>query len=583
MSACGRLALKAVETKKKEAGFKTQDTMKDLHQLAGYMFSTVACSMWGVMKSTKPIVGLLVYPSAIYRLSIWKPEDSSKVPLGLHHKLEYTSDPLMMGWFLETFLREYEADYLSVKRMESTLDFEHVDPADWTCVNFKFGTPLAVVSESKSSLRFLFESDGARVLRWMDCISKKYRGNVLIQCEQIHQGEKLIVKYLSALSTSPPEQSFQPILRIVEAHHRAQQMDALARQKDAEKDALARQKDAEKDALARQKDAEKEAELEAQARKHDAEKKALARQRDAEKEELTRQIAELRLEALKGGRPADIKTETQSASMRPSPESKPEIDENAQVSEVSNVEGPADIKSETQSASPQPSPAATPPTTASTQPSPAMFCFKIKHPYIAVITAALVHPFLIMRNVGTSLAAMSAQGAFLGKWKSCQELRRKFRDDVGISALNLVESLNLCHNDIRLSNIAVHNDSFCLIDFGHSRPDVPNHALESLVLRRYHEASNECNMMYTIAQIGVVVFALDTGAQAAEVRDVCKYWLTGQSSNSKSRQLANFDAWVRSKGGLVEMVFSKTVLASGQTIGNKSSGYYISILNAMLA
>ncbi len=106
-------------------------------------------------------------------------------------------------------------------------------------------------------------------------------------------------------------------------------------------------------------------------------------------------------------------------------------------------------------------------------------------------------------------------------------------------------------------------------------------------------------MMYTIAQIGVVVFALDTGAQAAEVRDVCEYWMIWQQletmllhPNQQSRpyspkpghqrSLANFDAWVKSKGGLVEMVFSKTVSAAEMKRESKSLSNFVCILDAML-
>ena len=65
MSACWGLALGTQEAKKSESGFGTQDTMQNLHQLAGNMLSATCFSVWGVMKSTKPIVGLLVYPSAV--------------------------------------------------------------------------------------------------------------------------------------------------------------------------------------------------------------------------------------------------------------------------------------------------------------------------------------------------------------------------------------------------------------------------------------------------------------------------------------------------------------------------------------
>jgi hypothetical protein len=135
--------------------------------------------------------------------------------------------------------------------------------------------------------------------------------------------------------------------------------------------------------------------------------------------------------------------------------------------------------------------------------------------------------------------------------------------------------------------------------FDHSKADVPSNALESLVLRSCHEASNERNIMYTVAQIGVAVFALDTGAQAAEVRDVFEYWLTGQQQlkfilpqpKQQARpnlpkpwqqgSLANFGAWVKSKGRLVEMIFSEAVTAAEMISENNS--YFVCILDAMLA
>jgi len=543
MSACGRLAFRFQRAKKPRARIVPHKIMDDLQQLAGYLLSTIAFNLWGVMKSKKPIVGLLVFPSAIYRLSFWKPEDSTKVPLGLHHKIEFTDDPLMMGWFLEAFVRDCEADYLSLKRMESTLDFEHVDPADWTCINFKFGTPI--MRESKTKLSFLFESEGERLLKWIDCISKQDYVNELIQCEEIPKGRKLIVKYFSALSIYQLEESLASVLKLVEAHHCAQKRDALLRKIDAKKEAT--------------------------------------RQRDAKQEELSRKIAEMtwKLEAF----------EAQSTQHTAASIVSPEVAELSQES-ASNVYRPAGIKTETQSESMLLQSANTLPSAASTPPLPAKFGFKIKHPYIAVMTTAAVHPFLIMRNVGTSLAVMRAQDGFLGKWKTHPDFRRKFGDDVGMSALNLVEDVNLCHNEIRLSNIAVHDDSFCLVGFEKSRGNVPSNAMKSRVLRRYPTglASSERNMMYTIAQIGMVVFALDTGAQAVEVREVLKYWLTvlelispipEQQSGPKPGSLAKFDAWVKHKGGLVEMVFSETVPAADST--RKSKSYFVCILDAMLA
>eukprot|EP00291_Cryptomonas_curvata_P023470 CAMPEP_0172169808 /NCGR_PEP_ID=MMETSP1050-20130122/10912_1 /TAXON_ID=233186 /ORGANISM="Cryptomonas curvata, Strain CCAP979/52" /LENGTH=488 /DNA_ID=CAMNT_0012840909 /DNA_START=802 /DNA_END=2268 /DNA_ORIENTATION=+ len=477
ISECGRLVFKVEEAKKSEHGITSQDTITNLQQLAGYLFSAIAFSVWGVLKSKKPIVGLLVYPSAIYRLSFWKPEDSVEVPLGLYHKVEYTEEPLMMGWFLEQFVQDFEADYVLAKQMESKLDFEHVDPVDWTCVNLKFGTHLCL--SSQSNLGFLFESSGEQLMNFMDCCSKRKLKSQLFRCEEIPKDEKLVVKYLSALLVSPPALNYAPVARLVEAHEKA----ALVH----EKAALVHEKAALQELLAAP------------------------------------------------GRPAEIKAATQSAS---------------------------------------------------TGPSPSQFCYGIKHPYIAVVIFAAVHPFLIMRDVGTTLNVMIARSDFLAKWKTSTDFRLKFQDDVGLSALNLVEELMLCHNDIRLPNIAVKDDAFCLIDFDNSRSDVPSDARQSRILLRYPGlASPERNMMYTVGQIAMIVFALDTDTQAAELNDVRVHWLISNPSRPTSKQqriLARFDAWVKSKGKLMEIVFFKTALPPALGGNSDDKSFFVRILNSML-
>jgi hypothetical protein len=180
---------------------------------------------------------------------------------------------------------------------------------------------------------------------------------------------------------------------------------------------------------------------------------------------------------------------------------------------------------------------------------------------------------------------MRASDGFIVKWNTCQDFRLKFRDDVGISALNLVEDLLLCHNDIRLPNIAVQADSFCLIDFDNSRIDVPSNSCQSKVLRCFAAASKERSMMHTVAQIGMVAFALDTGAKAAEVRAVRDYWLTDHPHPAfpkavQHSSLAKFDSWVRSKGNLVQKVFPKIPSLVHST--RQTKHYFVRILDAML-
>uniref|UniRef100_A0A7S0LXS7 Uncharacterized protein n=1 Tax=Cryptomonas curvata TaxID=233186 RepID=A0A7S0LXS7_9CRYP len=84
-----------IEGKNKAPGVKTKEQQSNLLQLAAYMLSSQAYCQWGLGSKPRndPIIGLLVYSTAIYRLSIMKPADSDEKPFGLSYKLEYTKDP----------------------------------------------------------------------------------------------------------------------------------------------------------------------------------------------------------------------------------------------------------------------------------------------------------------------------------------------------------------------------------------------------------------------------------------------------------------------------------------------------------
>ena len=98
MSPCSKLVYAIQEIKKVASRIETKTSMKDIVKLAAYMISALAFSLWGAAekKGNETISGLLIYPTAIYRLSIWKPSesDSDKCPFGLMHKIEMTTDPL---------------------------------------------------------------------------------------------------------------------------------------------------------------------------------------------------------------------------------------------------------------------------------------------------------------------------------------------------------------------------------------------------------------------------------------------------------------------------------------------------------
>jgi serine/threonine protein kinase len=439
MSSCGQLVVAIHEAKKAAAGIYSNSTIKDIEQLAAYMFSVLAFSHWGVgqKNGNEPISGLLLYPTAIYRLSIWKPTEADQCPFGLMYKIERTTDPLMMGWVFETYLEKYEADYRRLKRL--TLNFTNVNPMLWTPINCNLGMPLR--DASKTNLGFLFKSTPEILKHLIQHTPRNLVMHFCVRLEDIAPGEDLIVKYLSALLVVPPK--CDNIIQLIIAANTAQ----LLKRKDAE-----------------------------------------LKRKDAE------------IAALKAGVP------------------------------FSSDICPADDDGGSG--------------------------FGIKHPYLGVIMFDQKHPLIVMRNVGTSIWDEMKDNNLQLKWRNNPQLRRVFAKDIGESALNLVDTLHMCHNDIRPPNIMIsaNGDSFCLIDFDMSANEVIR--TNAPVMKHFDVKSSDSALrMFSVVQIALVVFELDSNPTDDDFLAVCNFWLDAKPG-AKKHNPPIFSNWVKSKGPLVEAIFS---------------------------
>ena len=177
--------------------------------------------------------------------------------------------------------------------------------------------------------------------------------------------------------------------------------------------------------------------------------------------------------------------------------------------------------------------------------------FPIKHPYLGMVSVNLLHPLIVMNDMGQSLQELLSEDSFRTEWRSNAAMRRAFFTDIGLSALNLIDYVGLCHNDIRPANIAVKDGSFCLIDFDMSRSCVVNQRGTAFSPEMFvSEWVNEERMLfYTVAQIAVTVFMLSADRKLT-IEKVAKssIWHTNRD---RSHINASFQRWLRSKGSLV--------------------------------
>jgi serine/threonine protein kinase len=179
---------------------------------------------------------------------------------------------------------------------------------------------------------------------------------------------------------------------------------------------------------------------------------------------------------------------------------------------------------------------------------------------------ACASSFLVMKDTGPTLHSLMLDAGFKDFW-SRLAVREAFFQHVGQSALNL-ETLNLCHNDIRPPNITVKDDRFCLIDFDNCRqsPVFKN----SPVMKSLGVESNSKRMMFSVAQIGIVVFKISMlNEEHGNVFRQVNQWLQGKGQEIPDK----FETWVRAKS--IEMVLLPETRVGGET-------YDIAFMEAML-
>ncbi len=217
----------------------------------------------------------------------------------------------------------------------------------------------------------------------------------------------------------------------------------------------------------------------------------------------------------------------------------------------------------------------------------------IKHPYLGVLYLEKNNPLLVMRNVGETLGSLLNNRSFRLEWRTKPLLRKSFLRDIGLSALCLVQSVDLCHNDIRPHNIAFEGGSFCLIDFDLSRKEMLQQKsafspdLDSKGL--WDWKAKEHAMCYSVAQIALTVFLLSgfSDFTMSEISRATEIWDEVRSPHSKVDSA--FEKWVGSLEDIAKSFISSVrqagrapTAASTRLFPPAFSQHLVRVLESML-
>jgi hypothetical protein len=171
----------------------------------------------------------------------------------------------------------------------------------------------------------------------------------------------------------------------------------------------------------------------------------------------------------------------------------------------------------------------------------------IKHPYICTMNFGHAAVLLMLnsgRSLGDIMNDLSEAATFRTEWKeNAGEIRRIFCRDIGLSSLNLIEATRSAHNDIRLPNVTWNTRSFCLIDFDNCTMQV--HGCN--ILSGIDTNTQVGLMLFTVAQIAMIVWELDCNGSVEEIRSCRSFFLGSDPSPS---QWPKFREWLESRPSL---------------------------------
>ena len=458
-------------------------------------------------------------------------------------KVENTTDAAMMEWVLHQYISDFIRDYefVSENKLEEKLfnsegPIEPVNPVDWTSINLKNVSPLT----RHPNLGFLFSATG-------DVVNKMLERKDKTGTFTLHPDMPIVIKCLSAILDIDYEKSETAIAKLLDRDGKlAERQGRLA---------------------------ERQRRLAEKQRRLAERQKRLAAEREIER--LRQQLMSQERTQTQAGRKK--RTAARPATEDLEPASQVESGDSEPTPEAGDSEGATDVAVDVEMDGTR---------------------HVIKHPYLFKCNLEF-HPVLVMRNMGASLHDLvyGAGSDFCARWRASPAMREAFREDVGLTALNLVVECELCHNDIRLPNIAFRDGRFCLLDFDMAREDMQlqQHSAFSPQMDAAFkwESKAERMMCYSVAQIAANVFVLDTpeGSVAGKGLAASSMWSTARDG---SKLDAAFERWAISKGEPVPHFVSAVreacqPCAPGPLVGRRFTfpadrrGHFARVLRGMLA
>jgi serine/threonine protein kinase len=162
-------------------------------QTVCYMASALAFSRWGMLKKPEPLVALLISPTSLWRISLFKAQNAVT---RLEIKIEKTEDLRMMEWVLFKYVESYVNEQRQIIPV-NIISPHTVNSLDWAPLNLDGSKWISFAGQP--NMGFLFRTSRGALVRVCTCYRLTTHLPTAIQPCEIPPGTRLVVKHTSIL------------------------------------------------------------------------------------------------------------------------------------------------------------------------------------------------------------------------------------------------------------------------------------------------------------------------------------------------------------------------------------------------
>mmetsp|Transcript_75913 Transcript_75913/g.203373 ORF Transcript_75913/g.203373 Transcript_75913/m.203373 type:complete len:533 (-) Transcript_75913:337-1935(-) len=182
------------------------DVKSAIQQLVSYMLNALSVGQWGTLNDQSPLQGLVVFTSAVYKVTLLRPADAARHPFGLEMTVERATEHAAMEEMIRQHVRAASDKLTSFDGSDPPNCDRPLKPHEWAATNLDIDESSdesledQMRKEGNANFGFLFRTRVGRLRSLLRDAEEAYICSELPDFLREYKDEtRVVVKYLSSL------------------------------------------------------------------------------------------------------------------------------------------------------------------------------------------------------------------------------------------------------------------------------------------------------------------------------------------------------------------------------------------------